>query len=177
MLEKRKICAHVNVNLLRTTGLSKNHPLVQCYYLLLRYLRNVVVRDLGNGRRWLFPAYQWLSLDHGTRRAYAELVPAFRTKRNLFFDRLADGLQNGCSWISLFYMWVPVLWVQKILFGFSRGTRRWPMYFPIRRSLPAWPEPDNTSWTDITAWLVERRILIRYSSVYSWRCNEIREPT
>ena len=26
-------------------------------------------------------------------------------------------------------------------------ARRWPMYFPIRRSLPARLEPDNTFWT------------------------------
>ena len=36
-----------------------------------------------------------------------------------------------------------VLSVQKVLVGSGRATRRWPMYFPIRRSLPARPEPDN----------------------------------
>jgi len=41
--------------------------------------------------------------------------------------------------------------VQKVSFGFGRGARRWPMYFPIRRSLPARLEPDNTFWTYSTS--------------------------
>ena len=45
---------------------------------------------------------------------------------------------------------VLVLSVQKVLSGFGRATRRWPMYFPIRRSLPAPPEPVNTFWTAST---------------------------
>jgi len=43
-----------------------------------------------------------------------------------------------------------VLAVQKVLSGCGRATRRWPMYFLIRPSLPALPEPDNTFWTDST---------------------------
>jgi len=44
-----------------------------------------------------------------------------------------------------------VLSSQKVLSGSGRATRRWSMYFPIRRSLPARLEPDNTSWGD-RAW-------------------------
>jgi len=44
----------------------------------------------------------------------------------------------------------PVLLVQEVLYGSGRATRRWSMYFPIRRSLPARPEPDNTFWDDST---------------------------
>jgi len=40
--------------------------------------------------------------------------------------------------------------VQKVLSSSGRATRRWPMYFPIRRSLPARPEPGNTFWTAST---------------------------
>ena len=40
-----------------------------------------------------------------------------------------------------------VLSVQKELFSSGRATRRWSMNFPIRRSLPARPETDNTFWT------------------------------
>jgi len=40
--------------------------------------------------------------------------------------------------------------VQKVLSSSGHATRRWPMYFPIRRSVPARPEPDNTFWTDST---------------------------
>jgi len=43
-----------------------------------------------------------------------------------------------------------VLSSQKVLSGSGRATRRWSMYFPIRRSLPARPEPDNTFWDDST---------------------------
>jgi len=43
-----------------------------------------------------------------------------------------------------------VLSVQKVLSGSGRATRRWPMYFPMRRSLSALPEPDNTFWTAST---------------------------
>jgi len=43
-----------------------------------------------------------------------------------------------------------VLSVQKVLTSSCRATRRWPMYFPIRRSLPARPEPDNTFWIACT---------------------------
>jgi len=43
-----------------------------------------------------------------------------------------------------------VLSLQKVLSGCGRATRRWPMYFPIRRSLLARPEPDNTFWTAST---------------------------
>jgi len=45
---------------------------------------------------------------------------------------------------------LDVLAVQKVLSGSGRATRRWPMYFPIRRSLPALPEADNTFWTAST---------------------------
>ena len=54
-----------------------------------------------------------------------------------------------------------VLALQKVLSGSGRSTRRCispyfctyryiVMYFPIRRSLPALPEPDNTFWTAST---------------------------
>ena len=43
-----------------------------------------------------------------------------------------------------------VLAVQRILSSSGLATRRWPMYFPIRRSLPARLEPDNTYWTAST---------------------------
>jgi len=43
-----------------------------------------------------------------------------------------------------------IISVQKVLPGSGRATRRWPMYFSIRRSLPALPEPDNTFWTAST---------------------------
>jgi len=43
-----------------------------------------------------------------------------------------------------------VLAVQKVLSGSGRATRRWPIYFSIRRSLPARSEPDNTFWTAST---------------------------
>ena len=51
-----------------------------------------------------------------------------------------------------------VLAVQKVLFGSGRATRRWPMYFRIRRSLPARSQPDNTFWTDSTR-KTPRRVL------------------
>ena len=34
--------------------------------------------------------------------------------------------------------------------GCGRRTRRWSMFYPIRRSLPARPETGNTFWTDST---------------------------
>jgi len=43
-----------------------------------------------------------------------------------------------------------VLSIQKVLSGSGRATRRWPMYFAIRRSLPARLEPDNTFRTAST---------------------------
>ena len=43
-----------------------------------------------------------------------------------------------------------VLSSQKVLSGSVRATRRLSMYFPIRRNLPARPEPDNTFWDDST---------------------------
>ena len=43
-----------------------------------------------------------------------------------------------------------VLSVQKVLSSSGRATRRWPMYFPIRRSFPARSEPDRTFWTAST---------------------------
>ena len=42
--------------------------------------------------------------------------------------------------------------IQKVLSGFGLATRRWPMYFLIRRSLPARPEPDNAFWTAMENW-------------------------
>jgi len=56
-------------------------------------------------------------------------------------------LRHGPKWIY----YCEVLSSQKVLFGTGRATRRWSMYFPIRRSLPARPEPDNTFWDDSTA--------------------------
>ena len=50
------------------------------------------------------------------------------------------------SWTTPLY----VLSSQKVLSCSGRATRRWSMYFPIRRSLPARPEPDNTFWDDGT---------------------------
>jgi len=50
-----------------------------------------------------------------------------------------------------------VLSVQKVLSSSGRATRRWTMYFPIRRSLPARPEPDNTFWTAST----DKQLLVR----------------
>jgi len=38
---------------------------------------------------------------------------------------------------------VGVLSVQKVLSSSGCPTSRWPAYFPMRRSLPARPEPDN----------------------------------
>jgi len=43
-----------------------------------------------------------------------------------------------------------VLSVQKVLSGVLVVQQRRPMYFPIWRSLPARPEPDDTFWTDST---------------------------
>jgi len=43
-----------------------------------------------------------------------------------------------------------VLSVQQVLTGSGLATRRWPMYFPIRRSLPVRPDSDNAFWTDRT---------------------------
>jgi len=40
--------------------------------------------------------------------------------------------------------------VQKVLTSSGRATRRWPMYFPIMRSLLVRPELDNTFWTSST---------------------------
>jgi len=36
------------------------------------------------------------------------------------------------------------------------------MYFLIRRSLPARPEPDNTFWIDSTVTRLSRRFSVRY---------------
>ena len=56
--------------------------------------------------------------------------------------------------------------VQMLLPSSGRGTRRWPMYFPIRWSLPPRPKPDNTFWTDSTPLRPWSRYqdLIRYLS-------------
>jgi len=40
--------------------------------------------------------------------------------------------------------------VQKVFLISGHARRQWPMYFPIRRSLPVRPEPDNTFGTDRT---------------------------
>jgi len=48
---------------------------------------------------------------------------------------------------------VQALSSQKVLSGSGRATRRWSMYFPIRRSLPTRLEPDNTFWDDSTSCL------------------------
>ena len=53
--------------------------------------------------------------------------------------------------VFFFFTGVKVLSVQKILSRTGLATRKLPVYFPIRRSLPAWPEPDNIFWTDITS--------------------------
>ena len=37
----------------------------------------------------------------------------------------------------------------------GRATRRWPMYFPIRRNLRARPELDNILWTDTSVLSIE----------------------
>jgi len=58
-----------------------------------------------------------------------------------------------------------VLSAQKILTSSGRATRWWPMYFPIRRSLPERPEPDNTFWTEGTSHHFE----------YRWRYKQRRE--
>jgi len=40
--------------------------------------------------------------------------------------------------------------VQKEFWDSDRATRRWLMYFPIRRSIRTQQEPDNIFWTDST---------------------------
>ena len=49
-----------------------------------------------------------------------------------------------------------VLSSQKVFSGSGRATRRWSMYFPIRRSLPARSELDNTFWDDSTLKNIDR---------------------
>ena len=60
-----------------------------------------------------------------------------------------------------------VLSVQKVLSSSGRATRRWPMYSPIRRSLPAQTEPDNTVWASSTS----RCIPIAKWDAFFMSCN------
>jgi len=45
----------------------------------------------------------------------------------------------------------PIRSVKKELSGSGRATRRWSMYLPIRQSISARPEPDNTFRADSTS--------------------------
>jgi len=62
----------------------------------------------------------------------------------LWGNTLTTALLHDLNWTIPFG--TIVISVQKVLSGFSRATRRWSMYFPTRRSLPARPEPDNAFW-------------------------------
>jgi len=64
-----------------------------------------------------------------------------------FFLKLPPPLES-LSCVGFVPMVLGVL--LKVLSSCGRATRRWPMYFPIRRSPPARPEPDNSFWTDST---------------------------
>jgi len=71
-----------------------------------------------------------------------------------------------------------VLSVQKVLSSSGRATRWWPMYFRIRRSLPARPEPDNTFWTASTkkantTGAIEMEINLDLSSQWIWSSSPI----
>jgi len=60
--------------------------------------------------------------------------------------RFCAGRRSTANYLcSQLYYQLSVL---RVLSGSRRAPRRRPMYFPIRWSLPARPEPDNTFWTD-----------------------------
>jgi len=63
------------------------------------------------------------------------------------FDQRIDMIERR-HLAAIFFL--TVLSVQKVLSSSDRATRRWTMYFPIKRSLPARPKPDNTFWTPST---------------------------
>ena len=70
----------------------------------------------------------------------------------------------------IFYLRVfnaNVLSFQKVLSSSGCAARRWPMYIPIRRSLQAWPELDNTFWTVSSNPLG----IARFEGVTRWKCS------
>ena len=58
--------------------------------------------------------------------------------------------------------------IQKVFSGSGRATRRWPMYFSMRWSLPVWPEPDNTFWADSTLPLGCESLMIYFFRIILW---------
>ena len=75
------------------------------------------------------------------------------------YSSIGTGPEGWCS---------TVLSSQKVLSGSGRATRRCSMYFPIRRNLPARPEPDNSFWDDST---IPEQIpeIISYNAVFYFR--------
>lgn len=70
------------------------------------YCEKVVVEELRTGRSWTFPAFCWLSLEHGTRRACVTLRPTPLKVKHRFFGLLKASARGDHTWASVCFRWV-----------------------------------------------------------------------
>ncbi|KAJ1528018.1 hypothetical protein ONE63_007942 [Megalurothrips usitatus] len=67
------------------------------------YCEKVLVEELETGRKWLFPAFCWLSLEHGTRRACVTLHPGELTWQHRFDSLMKASARGDHTWTSVLF--------------------------------------------------------------------------
>ncbi|XP_052125860.1 polycystic kidney disease protein 1-like 2 isoform X2 [Frankliniella occidentalis] len=67
------------------------------------YCEKVLVEELRTGRVWTFPAYCWLSLEHGTRRACVTLPPAPLLWKHRFNSLIKATARGDHTWLSVLF--------------------------------------------------------------------------
>ncbi|KAK3907831.1 Polycystic kidney disease protein 1-like 2, partial [Frankliniella fusca] len=67
------------------------------------YCEKVLVEELATGRVWTFPAYCWLSLEHGSRRACVTLPPAPLLWKHRFNSLLKATARGDHTWLSVLF--------------------------------------------------------------------------